>query len=119
MPNKIALLSSQKILAILLIGVTSICALLAAFIGVVVNVVLLALVFGIAIFYLAYYHPQYSLVIMMLGAFLLPLMIKIFYLGDLPVGTGIEAINGLLVLTLIIRGKFAGWKSWPGGRWRS
>ncbi len=112
--NKSNPLDSQKVLAIPLVVISSLLALAAALVGVIINVVILAIISGIVIFYLAYTNPKYSTIIMMMGAFFLPLVMKVFYLGDVPVGTGIEAVNGLLILILIIRGKFSGWKSWPG-----
>ncbi len=114
MENNTSFLRNQKWLVITLILACCVCAVLGALVGVVVNVVVIGLILAICTFYLTYTHPQYSLVIMLAGVFLLPLLIKVFYLGDVPVGTVIEGINGLLVFTLIIKGRFSGWKNWPG-----
>lgn len=114
MPLKTTLLRNQNALAVLLVIFCCACATVAALLGVIINVVLLGIIAAVCIFYLTYTMPQYSMVIMMAGVFLLPLAIKVFYLGDVPVGTLIEGINGLLIFTLLIKGRLSGFKTLPG-----
>lgn len=114
MSRTTSLMRDPRILVPALLAVSVGCLGLAALFGVVIDVLIIGAILGITAFYLTYQYPRYSVVIIMAGVFFLPLMIKAFYLYDIPVGTAIEAMNFLLVFALVIKGRFSGWKGLPG-----
>lgn len=114
MSRTASLLRDPRVLVFALLAACMGCLGLASLFGVVIDVLVIGVILGISAFYLTYQYPKYSVVIMLASVFFLPLMIKAFYLYDIPTGTAIEAMNFLLVFALIIKRRFAGWKGLPG-----
>lgn len=90
------------------------CIFLSALFGTVINVVIVCLLIIFVSIYIIYKSPVHGLTITLSIAFLLPLFLKMFKLYSIPITTLIELVNLLLFAILIIKGKFAGWKSLPG-----
>jgi len=114
MSRTTSLLRDPRVLVLALLAASMGCLGLAALFGVVIDVLVIGVILGITAFYVTYQYPKYSVVIMLASVFFLPLLIKAFYLYDIPTGTAIEAMNFLLVFALVIKGRFAGWKGLPG-----
>jgi len=105
---------SQVRLFILLIIVCLSVLLLYSYFGIIVNVFVIGLLIAISSIFLMYHRPVLGLLIITASVFLLPLLIKAFRLYTIPVTTFIELLNFLLMIILIIKGKFTGWKTLPG-----
>jgi hypothetical protein len=114
MQRAVELLQDSRWLATLGIILSIGCVFMAAFFGLEVNLIVLAVLFAGMSYWLIDRQPVYGMVILLTSTFILPFAIKVFRVYGLPVTTFIEAINVVFFVSLMLKRKLRGVNTFIG-----
>lgn len=113
MPSTPAHTENRLLFPILLI-ICSGMVLLANIYGTIFNVVIFGAILFVSAFYISYKFPRYNIFFLLGAGFMVPFFIKAFRLYGIPIGTAIEGLCFILILTLILNRRLSGFMTLPG-----
>jgi len=112
-----ALLYSLKtdglLLIVLLVTCTGIVGLSGLF-GDVVSVGVIGLILFVCAFYISYKYPRHNVFLLLAASFLLPFLMKAFYLYDFLITNALWGLYAVILITLVLNKRIGGIKTFPG-----
>ena len=90
------------------------CVYIVSVFGFIINVLLVGIIAAISVFYVSYNYPRYNVGILLTAAYILPILVRVFHLYEIPYVVVSEALMLLMIFTLILNGRISGWRSTPG-----
>lgn len=107
-------IANTKYLLPLLLAISIAVVLGQMFLGSVVVVLVIAVILFFSVSITSYRYPRLNMVFLLSVAFLVPFLIKALMLYTIPIGTAIEGLCILLLITLGLNRRLGGLKTLPG-----
>jgi putative inorganic carbon (HCO3(-)) transporter len=114
MQRAVELLQDSRWLALAIVILSAGCVFVANAFGMEVNLIVIAILFTVASYYVIDREPVYGMILLLAATCMVPLALKIFYIYTVPVTTFIELINVVFFFSLMLKRKLRGITSFVG-----